>query len=169
VGTRFSTPTPTPIVISVRQQVLCGCLNLAFEQRIKVCEYRGPPVGCTALVTGFEPVASVAAFRIRDTFRAGLPTFVVRRGVVEAAISANMKIGATVIAAVPKPDSGIRCELDSDVADKALHAESVVQCVCSCQKFFASFESYGSPTHSSRGPCSRGKLQWLQSRAESTS
>jgi hypothetical protein len=41
-----------------------------------------------------------------------------------------------VIAAVPKPDSGIRCKLDSDVADKALHAASVVQCVCSCQKFF---------------------------------
>jgi hypothetical protein len=74
-----------------------------------------------------------------------------------------------VIAAVPKPDSGIRCELDSDVADKALHAASVVQCVCSCQNFFASFECYGGPTHSSRGRCSRGKLQWLQSRAESAS
>ena len=165
MGTRFSTPT----VISVRQQVRCGCLKLVFEQRIKVRECRGPLVVCTALVTGFEPVASVATFRIRDAFRAGLPTFVVRRGVVEAAISANMKIGATVIAAVPKPDSGIRCELDSDVADKALHAASVVQCVCSCQKFFASLESYGGPTHSSRGPCSRGKLQGLQSRAESTS
>jgi hypothetical protein len=64
--------------------------------------------------------------------------------------------------AVAKADSGIRCEFDSNVADKALHGSSVVQCVCSCQKFFASLESNGHPTHLSCGRCSRGKLQWLQ-------
>jgi hypothetical protein len=144
---QFSTATG----FDVRTQLMCGCHALFFEQRIEVLECGATLVVCTVLVAGFEPVASVAAFGIRDAFRAGLPTFVVRRRVVEAAISANMKIGAAMITAVAKPDSGIRCEFDPDVADKTLHGLRIIQCGYSCQKLFCVFRVDGGPMHSPHG------------------
>lgn len=156
--TQLSTATGS----AVCTQLMCGFLTLFFEQRIEVLECGGTLVVCTVLVTGFEPVASVAAFGIRDAFRAGFPTFVVGGRVVEAAISANMKIGATMITAVAKPDSGIRCECDSDVAGKTLHGFRVIECGYACQRLFCVFRVDGDPTDLPHGRCSRGKLQRFQ-------